>query len=89
MIEFIDTKKCTGCNMCANICPVNVFEKNIKGVPIIARQSKCQTCFMCELYCPADALYVAPHADEVLNLTEKDAPSLLFGSYRRNIGWAR
>lgn len=88
MIEFIDTRKCTRCNLCAAICLLNVFEKNRGGVPEIARQEKCQTCFMCELYCPADAIYVAPQAEEILHLNESDAPSLLIGAYRKNAGWA-
>lgn len=89
MIEFIDSKKCTACNICANICPMNVFEKELKNIPKITKQNRCQTCFMCELYCPADAIYVAPQAEEIFHLTEKDAPSLLLGSYRKNVGWAK
>lgn len=94
MIEIIDPQRCTGCNICVQVCPTAVFEKASPGMPAqaptIARQSDCQTCFMCELYCPEDALFVAPQADEALHLPAR-APQIqaLLGSYRKAVGWAR
>jgi len=58
MIEIINSERCIKCNLCVLVCPVNVFDKVKRGVPVIARQSDCQTCYMCELYCPVDAMYV-------------------------------
>ena len=63
MIELISESRCTGCNICVRVCPVNVFDAVPQAAPTIARKADCQTCFMCELYCPEDALYVAPIAD--------------------------
>jgi NAD-dependent dihydropyrimidine dehydrogenase PreA subunit len=88
MIEFVSASRCTGCNICVAVCPLNVFDAVEDGPPVIARQSSCQTCYMCELYCPVDALYVAHDAERP---TPIDAAALedspLLGSYRRAIGW--
>ncbi|KAF1049175.1 4Fe-4S dicluster domain-containing protein [Xylophilus sp.] len=89
MIEFISKERCTGCDLCVQVCPTFVFDKVPGGIPVIARQEDCQTCFMCEAYCPVDALYVSPFADAAQPV---DAQALeqsdLLGSYRRSIGWA-
>jgi len=90
LIEILLDSKCTECNLCVKVCPTNVFEKTDNGAPIIARQSDCQTCYMCEVYCPAQALYVAPYAEEVVVVSEQDiVEANLFGSYRRSLGWEK
>jgi NAD-dependent dihydropyrimidine dehydrogenase PreA subunit len=90
MIEFLSTSRCTSCNRCVQVCPTDVFAKQVGGPPSIARQSECQTCFMCELYCPVDALYVAPDADRILDASEGYVTALgLLGSYRRLVGWSK
>ena len=88
MIELVSANRCTGCNICVAVCPVNVFDATPDGPPVIARQSACQTCFMCELYCPVDALFVAHDSENPVAVDEsvlKEGP--LLGSYRRAIGW--
>jgi len=89
MIELVSEDRCTGCDLCVQVCPTHVFDAVPGGIPVIARKSDCQTCFMCEAWCPVDALYVAPFADEE---TAVDEAALvdggLIGSYRRTIGWA-
>jgi NAD-dependent dihydropyrimidine dehydrogenase PreA subunit len=88
MIELISESRCTGCNICVRICPVNVFDAVPDAIPLAARKSDCQTCFLCEVYCPYDALYVAPDADNDVQVDEKDLVQRgLLGSYRRAIGW--
>ena len=72
MIELISDARCVQCNLCVSVCPTNVFDKVDNDVPVIARQNDCQTCFMCELYCPADAMYVAPHPDRLIGLSEPE-----------------
>lgn len=90
MIELISDSRCTGCNICVRVCPVNVFDIVEGGVPIIARQNACQTCFMCEAWCPEDAMYVAPQAEESVSVDEAAlVQANLLGSYRRQIGWNR
>lgn len=89
MIELVSEDRCTGCDLCVQVCPTHVFDAVPGGIPVIARQHDCQTCFMCEAWCPVDALYVAPFADEVTAVSEPQlVDSALLGSYRRTIGWA-
>ncbi|OYD83771.1 4Fe-4S dicluster domain-containing protein [Azospirillum brasilense] len=94
MIELISPTRCTGCNICVSICPMDVFQaagggRSNGAAPAIARQSDCQTCFLCEAHCPDDALYVAPDAETVTGIAEEAvAAAGLFGSYRRAIGWS-
>lgn len=89
MIELVSETRCTQCNLCVQVCPVNVFDAVPDAVPKIARQEDCQTCFMCELYCPVDALYVAPDAELATAVDEDTVESEgLLGSYRDAVGWA-
>lgn len=89
MIELLSEERCTNCDICVRICPVNVFQARQGEAPVIARQHDCQSCFMCELYCPSDALYVAPDTDRNVPVQEDVlAETGLMGSYRRAIGWA-
>lgn len=88
MIEIVSPSRCTGCNICVEVCPTRVFDAVPGAIPAIARQHDCQTCFMCELYCPVDALYVAPTADAPVVTAEAVlAERGLLGSYRAAIGW--
>jgi len=53
----VDAKKCDGCGICINVCPVNVFElKNKKSVPV--REKDCIECRACEVSCPKKAITV-------------------------------
>lgn len=89
MIELISERRCTGCDLCVQVCPTHVFDAVPGGIPVIARQDDCQTCFMCEAYCPVDAMYVAPFAERLAPASEDAlAENGLLGSYRRSIGWA-
>lgn len=90
MIELISASRCTGCNICVRVCPVNVFDIVEGGAPVIARQDACQTCFMCEAWCPEDAMYVSPRADAPEAVDEQALTQAgVLGSYRRQIGWTR
>jgi NAD-dependent dihydropyrimidine dehydrogenase PreA subunit len=94
MIEVVSKERCTGCNLCVNICPTNVFDENDGEAPIVARQEDCQTCFQCEVYCPFDALYVAPLREPAPADSEwRNEAQLIqagqLGLYRRRVGWNR
>lgn len=90
MIEIVSEGRCISCDICVRACPANVFERGEAGIPVIARQDDCQTCFLCEIYCPVDALYVAPHAEGPVFVSEAEIEaSGLLGSYARALGWRR
>jgi NAD-dependent dihydropyrimidine dehydrogenase PreA subunit len=89
MIELVSENRCTQCNLCVQVCPLNVFDIVPDAPPVIARKEDCQTCYMCELYCPVDALYVAPTADISTDVSEHELEAQgLIGSYRSAVGWA-
>ncbi len=92
MIELVSAERCTRCNLCVRVCPMDVFDLGPDGPPTIARQDTCQTCFLCEAYCPADALYVAPLRDPApAGSPHRDLDRLVadgvLGSYRARLGW--
>lgn len=61
MIESIDEQRCSGCEICFNVCPCDVFRLlPEKRLVRIAYPEDCQTCFACELDCPEEAIYVGP-----------------------------
>lgn len=61
MIDTLDEERCTGCNICFDICPCDVFRPIPEQRLVrIAYRDDCQTCFACELDCPEDAISVGP-----------------------------
>ena len=71
MIDRVDEKKCNGCGLCAEICPMDVLrmksqidlvsEKDRSShrfVATIAYRADCMTCYTCELKCPRGAIDV-------------------------------
>jgi NAD-dependent dihydropyrimidine dehydrogenase PreA subunit len=60
----VDWSKCNGDGVCAEVCPVNVFElKNLpehpdsqKSVPV--RENDCIVCMACVTSCPTQAITV-------------------------------
>lgn len=90
MIELVSAERCIGCDKCVEVCPTNVFDRGVDGVPVISRHDDCQTCFQCEANCPADALFVSPFTAPQLPLDERTlSGSGLLGSYRERIGWGK
>ena len=56
MVE-VDEEKCTGCEECVSVCPVDVFEmKDEKSVPVNAEE--CIGCESCVEVCEQDAIIV-------------------------------
>lgn len=90
MIELVSAERCIGCDKCIAVCPTNVFDRGVDGVPVISRHDDCQTCFQCEANCPADALFVSPFTAPQLPLDERTLVGCgLLGSYRERIGWGK
>ena len=49
--------KCTGCGMCENVCPHNVFQISERKAAVIDKDS-CMECGACAMNCPAEAITV-------------------------------
>ncbi len=53
----LDLEKCTGCGMCAQVCPHAVFAINDGKAEIVDRDA-CMECGGCETNCPVEAIAV-------------------------------
>jgi ferredoxin len=53
----LDGDRCTGCGMCATVCPHRVFEVR-GGKAAITDRDRCMECGACKLNCPAGAIDV-------------------------------
>ena len=53
----LDENKCTGCGMCMDVCPHEVFKMNSKHV-VIQNRDACMECGACYLNCEAFAIAV-------------------------------
>ena len=54
----VDLELCKSCGICLRLCPVNVFDKDRKGRPTVARAEDCTACRFCEQHCPDFAIEV-------------------------------
>ena len=54
---IIDNDKCTGCEACVSVCPMEVFEMK-DGKAVAVRPDECIGCRACEVQCPAGAIKV-------------------------------
>ena len=55
----LDSKKCTGCKMCLNVCPHHVFEVS-KGKAKLRDINSCMECGACAKNCESSAITVKP-----------------------------
>lgn len=53
----LDEDKCTGCGMCLDVCPHEVFMMNKKHV-MIENRDACMECGACSKNCPVHAVSV-------------------------------
>lgn len=53
----LDREKCTGCGMCVNVCPHNVFTVK-EGKALISDRDSCMECGACSMNCPFSAIKV-------------------------------
>ena len=55
----LDQSKCTGCKICTNVCPHNIFTIENKKASIQDHDG-CMECGACALNCPVEAVTVSP-----------------------------
>ncbi len=53
---FIDQDLCTGCGICAEICPFGIPQSNSNGKFEITEPERCTECSACKRNCPAMAV---------------------------------
>lgn len=53
----LSADKCTGCGMCLDVCPHNVFRME-GNKAVVRNRAFCMECGACKLNCPAKAIEV-------------------------------
>jgi ferredoxin len=53
---FIDSAKCTGCGLCAEICPFGLPRLEENGKFTITKPNLCTECSACSRNCPVQAI---------------------------------
>ncbi len=57
MPPVIDAQKCSGCGLCADICPLDVFyHEKAKTTPHVQHGDECWHCNACVMDCPCQAV---------------------------------
>lgn len=51
----IDPERCTGCQLCVDICPTNALAQ-VAGKAALVHPDLCTYCTVCEDKCPEDAI---------------------------------
>jgi len=66
----INLEACTGCERCAEVCPLDILGF-VGGVPVVSHADECWHCGICAMDCPSGAirielpLYMRPVAKRV------------------------
>ncbi len=59
---IIDAEKCTGCTLCAQVCPHSAIDGKVKETHQVI-SAACQGCGTCAAACPADAITMPGFTD--------------------------
>ncbi len=54
-LPTIDSKKCTGCHRCVDLCPTQALAQ-VAGKAFLAYPDRCTYCTACEDVCPENAI---------------------------------
>ncbi len=53
-VKLSATEKCTGCGLCAQVCPANCIQ--IKNGRAVRSEKNCQVCLACIHHCPQNVV---------------------------------
>jgi|YelNatPaOPRAMG01_1025707.scaffolds.fasta_scaffold202646_2 NAD-dependent dihydropyrimidine dehydrogenase PreA subunit len=61
-MAIIEIKKefCKNCNVCVEVCPLDVLKESNDLTPLIAYREDCQSCYLCKISCPEGAIVINP-----------------------------
>ena len=54
----VDFEKCTGCGLCAEVCPFGLPQRDFTGKYTIKYVEKCTECSACKRNCPVQAIFL-------------------------------
>ncbi len=65
MIDNVNSDKCSGCGICVDVCPMDVFRMDEETKKTNAEYPEdCMTCYNCEIECPTGAIRIDPYRKE-------------------------
>ncbi|MFQ5908011.1 MAG: hydrogenase iron-sulfur subunit [Thermoplasmata archaeon] len=71
LTAIVDAEACTGCTLCAKVCPYHAIIAEVKE-PAIVVEAACTGCGTCAAACPVDAITMPGYTDEQI-LAQVDA----------------
>ena len=66
-IRKIDLRLCIGCNVCVDVCPMDVIRMDAASKKAYIKYLRdCQSCCLCEVECPEDAIRVTALPERII-----------------------